>query len=162
MGSYIHAFAERRHNGRWFAASISGLVSGDDHPARLPLAQNYTLFGWLADVRNYAQVPPLTARRGLPIDADRELLQMADAAGARGCYAFSWVSLRELLAFDYDATFEDRRTSNAAGPRGDTVPPGMGERTSYRAALGPSLFECIRKLQALGEPDDLRVVFWFD
>ena len=80
MGTYIHAYAERRSNGQWFPASLSGLVTGDDHPAKLLDGQNYTLFGWLADVRNYAKVPPLSLARGLPADVSEEIAHLADNA----------------------------------------------------------------------------------
>ena len=162
MGTYIHAYAERRSNGQWFPASLSGLVTGDDHPAKLLDGQNYTLFGWLADVRNYAKVPPLSLARGLPADVSEEIAHLADNARERGHGRFSWLGLRELVAFDYEATFENRRTGNGGSQYGDTYPVGLGEVVTYREAFGQWFFDDIDKLKALGDIDDVRMVFWFD
>lgn len=162
MGTYIHAYAERRTNGTWFPASFSGLVRGGDHPAKLLDGQNYTLFGWLADVRNYAKVTPLSQARGLPADVSDEITRLADDASQRGHGRFSWLALRELLAFDYEATFEDRRTGSGGSQYGDTYPVGMGEVVTYREAFGQRFFDDLDKLKALGDIDDIRIVFWFD
>lgn len=157
MGTYIHAYAERRTNGQWFPASLSGLVNGEDHPAKLFDGQNYTLFGWLADVRNYAKVPPLSQPRGLPEDVSTDIADIA-----RRAEDASWLGLRELVAFDYDATFENRRTGNGGSQYGDTYPAGKGQVMTYREAFGQWFFDALDRLKALGSEDDVRIVFWFD
>ena len=80
----------------------------------------------------------------------------------RGCGSFSWLALRELVDFDYSATFENRRTSNGGSEYGDTFPIGMGSITTYREEFGQHFFDEIEKLKALGDIANTRIVFWFD
>ncbi len=162
MGTSIHAYAERRTNDRWSIASINGNIPDDARDTKVLNWQNYTLFGWLADVRNYAMVPSISNPRGLPKDVSGVVSNMAAHARARGDGSFTWLSLRELVEFDYDATFEDRRTNGGGGQYGDTYPPGMGQVTTYREAFGQSFFNELEKLKALGDADNTRIVFWFD
>jgi hypothetical protein len=66
------------------------------------------MFGWLADIRNYSMVEPIAARRGLPADLSEEMSVVESLT--RDVSGHSWLSLSELLNFDYEATFEDRRS----------------------------------------------------
>lgn len=72
-----------------------------------------------------------------------------------GCdgHSASWLSLKELLEFDYDQIFEDRRNG------GYTCEPGKGELTTYKEFLGEGFFEDLEKLKNSGAD---RIVFWFD
>ncbi len=160
MGSYIHAYVERRTNGRWFPAGLPGLVDPDNkHPAQVFNTQNYTMFGWLADVRNYAKVPPIAQRRGLPDDVSDEVAGLAENMNF---YGHSWLSLRELLEFDYEATFEDRRAPGGHPEYRDTFPPGMGEVKPYREIFPTRYWEELEAMKQLGDVEDTRIVFWFD
>jgi len=147
MGCDIHSRAEKRVNGKWEA--IDGLAPFD--------WRSYGVFGFLANVRNYSAIPPLSEPRGLPDDAhygDEDDL---------GDHSFSWLSLDELLAFNYDAPVEDRRVTRQVAPNawdgGCTAEPGAGNMTTYREFLGPQFFGDLEKLKAAGAE---RIVFGFD
>lgn len=131
----------------------------------------YALFGFLADVRNYSAVPPLSQPRGLPEDFE---LMLADEAGEwledepdipkgyLGDHSFSWLAIKELLTFDYDQPVEDRRGVRMIGNIRDhsfTTEPGTGRITTYRDFLGPAFFADLNELQARGAE---RVVFGFN
>jgi len=67
--------------------------------------RNYSVFAFLAGVKNFSGIAPIAPARGLPPDArcarwkNRYL----------GQHSFSWLLIEELDAFDYDAEMEDRR-----------------------------------------------------
>lgn len=97
--------------------------------------RSYGMFGFLADVRNYSHVPPISAARGLPLD-----MRDYDPDDYRfGDHSFSWLGIDELLAFDYDAMFEDRRCTRDGNGAADSG-PGNGEQTTFRKFLGPQYF----------------------
>lgn len=173
MGCDIHSYAEvRDENGRWYPA-----------PERIPLDdwarkyygrdfgrspfdwRSYGLYGFLANVRNYSAVTPISEPRGMPKDAsglvDDEYEQWGYDA-----HSASWLTLAELLAVDYDASFEDRRVTRQVGPNhwdgGVTADPGEGEVKTLREFLGDLYFRDLRILKSLGDPERVRVVFWFD
>jgi hypothetical protein len=162
MGTYIKAYAEQRHGGQWVAASIDRvLIKGDDsHAAHVWDTQNYTMFGWLADVRNYAMIPPLSQPRGLPPDVSDEIAALYHRTGDN--HSCSWVLLEELSKFDYDATFEDRRTGDGGHQYGDTYPSSMGRIVTYRSIFADTFWEDIEAMKKLARPEYVRVVFWFD
>jgi hypothetical protein len=120
--------------------------------------RSYGMFGFLANVRNYSHVPPLSEPRGFPEDmdgADPDDLPYGD-------HSFSWLSLPELLAFNYDQTFEDRRCTCDGSGAADAG-EGNGEITTYRKFLGHDYFRDLAIMQLLGEdPANVRVVFGFD
>lgn len=149
MGCDIHTQAERRINGKW--EIIPGLRPFD--------WRQYGMYGFLANVRNYSDVPPLSEPRGLPDDAvmpdDREYFL--------GDHSHSWLSVEELLAFDYSAQVEDRRVtvqeSSGMWNGGATASPGGGETMTWREFLRQDFFDDLEKLKAAGAE---RVVFGFD
>lgn len=112
--------------------------------------RSYGMFGFLADVRNYSAIPPLSQPRGLPDDYQAEDMD--------GYHSMSWLSVNELLAFNYDAEFEDRRVM-INGDGGCTAEPGGGGVTTFRNFLGGRFFDDLNTLRDLGAD---RIVFWFD
>src|SRR5262245_56875858 len=148
MGCDIHTRAERRVNDKW--EIISGF-----HPFDW---RSYGMYAFLADVRNYSAVPPIVAPRGIP---DDEPLDPEDDPWL-GEHSFSWLSLEELEAFNYDAVMEDRRVTRQVGPNawdgGCTAEPGEGKQTTFREFLGESFFSDLKKLRELGAE---RIVFGF-
>lgn len=153
MGCDIHSHAERKNErGEWEKIA-------DIEPFNW---RSYGMFGFLAGVRNYSDVPPLAEQRGMPADASRDVAENYDGWGS-DAHSASWLTVAELLAFNYDAPCEDRRVTRQVGPNhyngGCTCNPGEGEQTTFREFLGDGFFEELRKLQAAGAE---RVVFWFD
>ena len=116
------------------------------------------MFAFLANVRNYSFVPSISEPRGLPEDINYD----TEEDYTLGEHSFSWLSLKELLAFDYDQTFEDRRCMRDGNGAADSG-PGNGEQTTFRKFLGPLFFRDLAIMQCLGrEPEHVRIVFGFD
>jgi hypothetical protein len=158
MGADIHSFVESQDDkGVWRVVPWPHGEWPDEGPFGV---RNYGVFGWLADVRNYSAVPVIAPLRGLPEDvtsgvrADRDRMD-GDAHSA------SWLSVDELLAFDYDAEFEDRRVT-IGNNAGATAEPGGGKVTTFREFLGGSVMPDLDRLRQLNEQRPTRVVFWFD
>lgn len=150
MGCDIHTRAEKRVDGQW--VPVRGGFADGPNPFDW---RSYGVFGFLADVRNYSDVPPLAKPRGLPADfVEDEYL---------GDHSFSWLGVDELARFDYDRAVEDRRVTRELAPNftigACTAEPGGGEMTTYRAFLGASFFADLERLKAMGAE---RVVFGFD
>jgi hypothetical protein len=153
MGCDIHSYAEKKNaQGKWE-------VIPDFEPFE---CRNYAVFGWLADVRNYSGLIPISMPRDIPKDASAEV---ADIFEEWDCDAHtpSWLSVEELLNFDYDATCEDLRYTKQTGPNswngGATCEPGEGKKTTYRELFGEYFFNDLEELKKSGAE---RVIFWFD
>ena len=172
MGCDIHPRAEVRRNGQW---EIVGDIFPYDDWARSYHKCDYTnepfywrdygMFGFLAGVRNYSAIPPISEPRGFPVDLSPELRALTDLNIWDG-HSASWLSLADLFAVDYDTSIEDRRCTVQTGPNsfngGATCEPGQGEQTTLREFLGSLFFQHLDVLNGLGSPGNVRVVFWFD
>jgi len=145
----ISAYAERRAAGVWHATQTFCNL------------QNYALFGFLANVRNYSAIPTLVPPRGLPNDVSTVVAEhFGNHAG--DAHSASWFTLDELTAFDYDAPVEDRRYTKQVGPNswngGATCEPGSGEMTTYRKLFNQRFFSDLDAMRNAGAE---RIVFWF-
>lgn len=159
MGCDIHPRVEVRIDDTW--TYLPDFLVWD--------VRNYGLYGFLADVRNYSESPVITPPRGLPDDVSPVL---AEEHGTENWYhSTSWLTLAELLAYDYEQVFWDRRIERVTSvhPSGGRVidgaaraEEGEGEHLSLREFLGEWYFRELERLGELGAPEDVRVVFWFD
>lgn len=152
MGCDIHSFAEKRVGERFVAL-----------PKFEPFEERtYGTFAFLADVRNYSGVTPIAAPRGFPDDAS-DTAKLSYESWGVDAHTPSWLSVAELLSFDYSAVMEDRRYTRQEGPNsfngGATCEPGQGKRMTWREFLGDSFFNDLEELRDLGAE---RIVFWFD
>ena len=162
MGCDIHSFVERRRGGNWEHVEAD---MGRPRYENCPFGwRNYGVFGFLADVRNYSMVPPITERRGLPDDLSSGVRE--GLGEWLDFHSASWLTVAELLAVDYDAEFENRRIARRMPggwiDGGVTAEPGGGNRTTLREFLGRMFFDDLERLRAIGDPQNTRVVFWFD
>lgn len=152
MGCDIHCYAERRTTDGYECLS-------DAKPFDW---RSYGMYGFLANVRNYSAVPPISMPRNLPVDMSPDVRAASEAWASDG-HSHSWLSVAELLAFDYNAEMEDRREVRQVGPNawdgGCTADRGNGKRTTFREFLGEAYFADLIKLRD-AEAD--RIVFWFD
>jgi hypothetical protein len=142
MGCDIHVHLERRdERGRY--------VEIPQVPDEYPLGgRSYSRFAFLAGVRNWANIIPLSSPRGLPHDLSATVREQSDEWDIDG-HSHSWLTLHELLTFDYDQPLLFRE-----GGRD----PRCTEAT-YRQLLDEEFLSEVRDLQASGVA---RVVFWFD
>jgi len=153
MGCDIHCYVEKRTSAGWVQVQIK--------PDPMDV-RSYGIFGFLAGVRNYSDVPPLAAPRGLPADMSfgvrREYEGWRDDA-----HTPSWLSMEELMAFNYSAQVEDRRcTRRVAGgymSGAETCAPGEGEQMPWSEFLGDWFMDELKRLKDAGAE---RLVFWFD
>jgi hypothetical protein len=151
MGCNIHLFPERKDKRGVFKSAKFPFETLDD--------RHYARFGFLAGVRNYADIPVLVAPRGLPrdsaLDRDAYLLD-------HDYHTWSWFTVDELLAFDYTQQVENRRVTrkvNGIVNGGCTCEPGEGEMTTYMDLLG---HDFVDELKAMKKAGIDRIVFCFD
>lgn len=177
MGCDIHSFAEVKRNGNWMRVEEE-VFSDDSDKTSEPFGwRQYGMFGFLADVRNYSMSPCIVEPRGLPDDS--EWLNSTEDDGWGGSYTrkkdihdsgnyhtFSHIYLKELLDYDYETQMEDRRTgawvSHNHFDGAITSEIGGGTIMTVREFLGESFFTHLNELKQLGNPEDVRIVFWFD
>ena len=154
MGCDIHSYAEKKVNGKWekvsdqfsldeFDKKWYGKEKGDN-----PFGwQNYSIFAFLAGVRNYDHCTPISEPKGLPDDISDEVKEKADDLDGDG-HSHSFLTVKELSDFDYGKTFFD----------------DSGKETeTYSNFLGKQFFDDLEILKNLDEnPENVRIVFWFD
>lgn len=152
MGCDIHAYAEKRsESGKW------EIVKRDVFDFR-----RYGTFAFLAGVRNYSDVMPIAPPRGFPTTACTEISGSFESWGC-DAHTPSWLTIKELCAFDYLAKMEDRRYTKQIGPNiwtgSATCEPGQGKQMTWSEFLGDDFINEVRELQFKGAE---RIVFWFD
>lgn len=155
MGCDIHLYVEVKKNGKWKSADEwkkdeDGYVSTVDPIYR---GRNYDLFAVLANVRNgygFAGRPtgegfnPISHPKGTPKDVSDEVRSKIEDMDSDG-HSHSWLTVKELLDFDWA-----QKTM------------AYGSSDTYAAHCGKFFTESIPKLQSLGDPEDVRIVFFFD
>lgn len=123
MGCDIHLRVEQKVNGAWTPAEkmVPNKYAGEEgEPAMLPerfySERNYDLFAILAGVRNgrgFAGCDtgdgfnPIAEERGLPKDVSDAVREESDGWGCDG-HSHSWLTLAEILAFDWTQTTKQR------------------------------------------------------
>jgi hypothetical protein len=148
MGCDIYSIAERKFNGEWkLILNVTPLTQ-----------RQYSIFAFLANVRNYSCIPPISKPRGVPVDISRE-----GEACYLGDHSYSWLLLSELLEFNYDMIVEDRRTSRWVTSNyfsgAEIVDSGKGIKMTLRKYLGEGFFEELNRLKEKGVE---RIIFGFD
>lgn len=170
MGSDIHIFYESLVDGEWVCVNPQGRI--DYHGENKGYMYNdkpfdyrsYSLYGFLADVRNMSMVAPISKPRGLPKDWETTgEMTACHSYGYADFYDFestlsgkfsrSWLLVKELLEYDYDIEFEDLRDG------GNTLNVGEGVTTILREFLGKGYFEDLEILKQCGVE---RIVFGFE
>lgn len=154
MGCDIHCRAERRNStGQWEYIDLAPPPLDD---------RNYRIFAFLADVRNYYAIAPITEPRGFPSDASPDVVAYY-ADWEDDAHTPGWLTVDELAKFNYDVPIEDRRVIRQLAPNwfsgACTCRPGEGRMTTLREFLGAYYFRELAHLQAEGAE---RIVFWFD
>lgn len=151
MGCDISTYVEARRDGVWEH------VFTDEREELF--WRNYGIFGFLADIRNYSHSPVISAPRGLPGDVSAEVRTAHEDDG--DAFGTTWLTLAELLAYDYGQVFWDRRITRD-GDGGALAGDGEGEHLALRDFLEVGFFEVLKLLGRWGDPADVRVVLWFD
>lgn len=121
-----------------------------DHGREIVVRRNYWLFTIMAGVRAGRDTPlnVISPPRGLPPDVTQQVWRYSQAMGADG-HSHSWLSVKDLLEYPHwDGPLPEGWT---ASPGEDTLRKACSEITN----LFPEFLK-------LGNPEDLRLVFWFD
>lgn len=138
MGCDLYLYPERRNS----EGTFQKLPTPKDLDQR-----NYWRYSFLAGARNSFNIVPISEPRGLPADVSAYVAYNADLQEGDATM-HSWLSLEELLAFDYDAPLRFQQ-----GGRG----PNCAEAT-YREFLDEHFLPDLIELQSSGAE---RIVFWF-
>lgn len=193
MGCDIHSFAEVKRKNKWekvgdyfkldeFDRKYYKKEKGDE-----PFGwRSYSLFAFLADVRNYDHCEPLSKLKGLPKNSEwlnapcknpsmrsyetekpfKIATNYDDIYNDWNYHSLSYLTLKEFVEFDYEKKFWNRRVSKQVSPNhwngASLAEEGEGKIMTYKENLGQSFFDVIEQLKELGEPENVRVVFWFD
>lgn len=156
MGADINGFVEVRKNNKWVKLETPHFTYTDGNDEMPFNWRNYAMFGFLSNVRNDSQSGYISEPKGLPLDSDyletlkhdtiffKETLREEIESNGKGS---SFVTLKELLSFDYSKRFFDAR---------------HGVETSYSDFLSEGFFLHIEEMKQLGNPSDVRFVFWFN
>lgn len=175
MGCYIRTFVEvrDRENRKWNIFEKDHFTLSDYDANRLKKIkgaspfdwQDYAMFGFFADVRNRANCFPISKPKGLPYDSE----YLNEAGYNSGGFGFmeddstrrdnlkwdynshSYLTTRELLEFNYEKTFIDQWEGSNT----------YNKKITYREHLGEMFFIHLDELKQLGDPDDVRIVFYF-
>ncbi|HLY31406.1 MAG TPA: hypothetical protein VKQ36_10275 [Ktedonobacterales bacterium] len=204
MGTNIMMCAEQRVDSQW--RLLGPLIDNPDYdpaenpeeprlkPVEIYDVRNYDLFSILADVRNASDGPGrldvIAPPRGMPPDLSPEISAWVSCFDSDSLQTPSWLTLRELLAFDWehvsnhptydqlagtyvvDALVRDSsgalvyhlaRIEPLAGDEFLARPPSPhATYATYAELAGKKFMEgVLRPLQEAGDPDDVRIVFWF-
>jgi hypothetical protein len=134
VGCDIHSFTEVKVDGRWKFRCFGPF---DD--------RDYGLFGFLAGVRN-THVPQIAECRGLPHATDP---RSPDYSNDPDYHSHSWLTLAELVGYDYSRTFYDDWHKGSLITVGDFLGSDFKQNLDVLLSLG-------------AEAADVRVVFCFD
>jgi len=167
MGCDIHLHVEKRVNGEWEETECNNVYDG----------RNYTLYAALAGVRNYDRFTPIAEPKELPKDVSAEVYNESERWGCDG-HSHSWLTLTELLNFDWSQKIKITRMVSAESRRQyleNGITPNawcswtntegwdsLEWEESLAEYCNEFINEFIPELQKLGNPDEVRIVFWFD
>lgn len=142
--------------------------------------RNYGVFGFLANVRNYSGIPSIAEQREFPpgvleqcytpyVETNGEVYPTIFGLNPCDLHSLTWVSLNELLEFDYDQEVEDRRCTIPVNfpfgmyyAGGGTAEPGRGIKTTYREFLGQGYFKALADFETYKNLGDFILVMAFD
>lgn len=178
MGCDIHSFAERKIKDKWVKVTRPIFLEKTE-----PFGwRSYDLFGFLADVRNLSNIKPIGAIEGLPNDSEflNDLYDKSDNAEQYygknytnkrdiidndNYHSFYHLTLKTLLDYDYTQTFQDVRGKlddrNYRYTDKLDIPKDI-EFISVQDFLGEGFFKDIETLKTLGNPEDVRIIMYFD
>lgn len=172
MSCDINLHAEQKVNNKWERLETNGPLYPN---------QNYELFAILANVRNAHNITPIALPKGLPKDVSDEIHRYFEKDKLKPPYGMSWLTLKELLEFNWDKTISirawvDEKDAQAYRANG-TIPLSF----SREFASGPdveliewkeSYFDVaddfwhfvmpfLKSVANDDRTDEVRIVFWF-
>jgi hypothetical protein len=163
MGCDIHSFTEQcDSNDAWHFVPWQPIGKYNRAPFD---NRSYGVFGFLANVRNYSHVPTIVEPRGMPKSVS-DVVTYEFERWQYDAHSIGWLTVQELVKFDYDQKFENRRYTKQVTPNyfvGSAVcESGEGIQTTVREFLGTYFFQQLEQLTQLDTLHNTRIVFWFD
>jgi hypothetical protein len=153
MGCEIYSFAEVKINNKWekvynqFSLCKYDRVVNAKEKCDNPFYwQRYSMFSFLANVRNDRLLIPICYPRGLPNDVSDDVHEMYKR-DENNHHSSSYITCKELLEFNYNE-----------------VIVMLGKNifnSTYKEELGSMYFKHLNELKQLGNPDNTRIVIWF-
>lgn len=143
MGCDIHFYVEVRKGKNWESADRWSVDPSDgvpyiDDPDKFYSGRNYYLFSILAGVRSYDNAyEPICNPRGLPSGLSKEVEDECERWDVDG-HSQSYFTLAELLEIDWQ------------------------KNENWRNATGRFVLHTLHRMRQLGDPENVRCVFWFD
>lgn len=105
------------------------------------VGRNYRLFGALAGVRDYNMEIISDFAKGLPVDVSTEVCGISDSWDIDG-HSHSYLTVKELIDSKYYK---------------------MSKKELDDIGMGDFFFkQVVNTLLSMGNPEDVRIVFWFD
>lgn len=181
MGCDIHCYLEyREHNGKWDNDHVYTNKRGEFELLPVYYERDYELFAILAGVRS-DEIKPIVEPRGIPEDINEEIKKIYDNWGINA-HTPSWYTLKELL--NNKKKFRKIRRSGMVDEgtynnyvNNKVTPTSWCEWTSlpnhvYLTWTDKS-YSIKNLIQAIenrceeayiyyANPEDIRIVFWFD
>lgn len=150
MGCDIWPHLEKFVDGKWIECDDLQFLDYNRFECTPFNGRNYTVFGFLANVRRGdVDYPILSDNRGVPDDISETLraTYVNDYMDWSGCYhSATYVTLEELLSVDYDKEYPYYFYSGAPAP--------------LKKILGKQFMEDLNIMKNSGLT--LRVIMWFD
>lgn len=109
MGCDIHTMVDIWENGQWVLCK--GHYSPFTDEAGYP--RDYNTFSFLANIRNEVGCPYISEPRGLTEERKEETKEESYHGHSNyydSYHSHSWITLKELLEYDYKKLFKDERT----------------------------------------------------
>lgn len=139
------------HNANIFTL-MARLRAGVDIPSQVhdaypfTVSNRYSVTAMLSDYVTDKDVLPIASKRGLPKNVSPEVKTLQSQSAGSHQVGFSYLLLSELLAYDWSEVFM------------------WGDKPiSYlKAAQESLLWRTIENMKELGEPENVRLVFWFN
>ena len=150
MGCDIHLITEIKVDNKWILSDkdIFKYKNFSEGIGINPFEErNYSVFALLANVRNDNKVIPISLPKGLPDDSeylnfkiDGKTTRKKDFLDFNSYeyHSHSYLTLKEILEYDYSKI-------------------NISNQFRYE-----EFYEDLELLKTLGEPDNVRIVFWFD
>jgi hypothetical protein len=115
--------------------------------------RSYDMYAFLAGVRNGSCITPIVEPRGIPDNASEEIVSLYNI-DPENFHSSSYLTVEELLAFDYDRSISDIEEYLEEGDEEDPK--------TIREFLGTFFFDDLESLKSIGKPSMVRVIFWFN
>ena len=191
MGCDIHLFAEVKIYGIWESVDEWNTEDEEylhvEYENKFYISNYYSTFALLANVSNYHEIEPISQPRGLPADISKEVRKASEQWG-ENAHSHSYFTLKELLKYDWDKPiieaaymnnkqwirfYESMKTDNPdydlRFPCSQKIGEWMRDTNTWHKWEIPAkkcssdFYEItIPKLIKLGQPEDVRIVFFFD